>query len=100
LVATLNKAVSLVQQADSINGTNPSRAQALYAQASVLAAQVIQASTPVENAGRASVESAQIVLVVETVILTGIAVITYVYTPKLFWTLWLRAHKNWRLKKV
>ncbi|MDA4126920.1 MAG: hypothetical protein OK452_06935 [Thaumarchaeota archaeon] len=99
LVATLNTAISLVQQADSINDTNPSKAQALYAKAASLASQVVQASPSVAAAGRASVGAAQLALVAETVALIGIAVVTYRFGPRLFWTVWLRAHRTWKVRK-
>jgi len=100
LVAKLNAAISLVQQADSINGTNPSKAHTLYAQASSLASQVVQASPSVAAAGRAFVGGTQLALVVETVGLAGLALVIYRFGSRLFWTLWLRAHKTWRVKKA
>ncbi|HEV2139144.1 MAG TPA: hypothetical protein VGR53_09910 [Nitrososphaerales archaeon] len=100
LIVKLNTAISLVQQADGVNGTNPSRAQALYAQAATLASQVVQDSSSVAAAGRASVIAAQLALITETVVLGGLAVITYVFTPRVFWALWLSAHRTQKVKKV
>lgn len=99
LVKTLNSAVTLVQQGDLVNGTDPGRAQALYSQASSLAQQVIQNSSAVAASGRASVANAQIALGVETAALAALAVVAYVYTPRVFWRLWLRIHRDWRVKK-
>jgi len=98
-VASLNNAISLVQEADSINSTDPARAQALYAQASAVAQQVIGGSPAVAAAGTASVQSAEVALGVETVILVALAVLAYLYTPRVFWTLWFRAHRGWRVSK-
>jgi len=100
LVAALNIAISLTQQADSINSTNPSEAQAFYAQASSLASEVLHDSPSVAAAGRASVGATQLALVVETVALVGLAIVIYRFAPRLFWTLWLRAHRTWRVKKA
>ena len=99
LVAELNSAISLVQQADSINATNPARAQSLYSQASALAQQVISAAPAVAAAGRAAVFDAQVSLAVETAVLGALAVLAYVYVPRLFWCFWLRTHRGWRVKK-
>jgi hypothetical protein len=99
LVVKLNSAVSLLQQADAINETDPSRAQSLYSKASALALQVSQAAPTVSAAGRAAVFNSQLDLGVETTILTALAVVAYLYTPKIFWRFWLRTHKGWRVKK-
>ena len=96
LVAVLNSAVSLVQEADSINGSNPSEAQTLYAQASGLAQQVIQSSPGVGAAGAAALSAAQLWLAIDTAVLVLMAAVAYLYPPRLFWSAWLRAHRNWR----
>jgi hypothetical protein len=100
MVAQLNSALSLVQQADSINGTDPSQAQALYSQASSIAGQVIQSAPAVASAGAAATSTAETYLAVETVVLAGLAVVAYLYTPRIFWSLWLRVHRGWRVKKA
>ncbi len=99
LVATLNRAVALVQQADQVNATDPARAQSLYSQASTLAQQVISAAPAVAAAGRASVLDAQIELGIETAVLAALAVLAYLFVPRLFWRYWSRTHSDWRVKK-
>ena len=99
LVAKLNSAVSLVQQADALNATDPARAQPLYSQASALAQQVIGAAPAVAAAGRASTFDAQVSLVAETAVLAALAVLAYLYVPRLFWRYWYRTHRDWRVKK-
>lgn len=100
LVAKLNAAISLIQQGDAVNATDPARAQALYSQASTLAQQVLQAAPGVAAAGRSAVLNAQIELAVETVVLGALAVLAYVFAPRVFWRLWLRTHRGWRVKKA
>ena len=100
LVAKLNMAISLVQQANSVNATDPPRAQALYSQASVIAQQVLQDAPGVAAAGRAAMLDSQIELVVETVVLGALAVAAYLFAPRVFWRLWLRTHKDWKLKRA
>jgi hypothetical protein len=99
LVAQLNSAILLVHQANQINVTNPTQAQSLYSQASTVASRVIQAAPVIASAGRASVGAAQIELGIETTVLAALAVLAYVYTPGVFWSLWLRTHRNWKVKK-
>ncbi len=99
LVAKLNSAISLLQQADKINSTNPTQAQSLYSQASTLATQVVQASPATASAGKASVANAQVELVVETTILVGLAAVAYLYTPRIFWRIWFRTHRKWKVSK-
>ena len=99
LVATLNNAISLVQEADSVNSTNPARAQALYAQASSIVQQVLQGSPAVATAGAAAAQNAGLALAIETAVLVALAVLAYLYTPRVFWTLWYRAHRGWRVSK-
>ena len=100
LVVKLNSAVSLVQQADALNTTDPTRAQSLYSQASALAQQVISAAPAVAAAGRAAVFDAQVSLVVETAALAVLAALAYLYVPRLYWRYWGRTHKDWRVKKA
>ncbi|MDE1858865.1 MAG: hypothetical protein KGI26_07355 [Thaumarchaeota archaeon] len=100
LVAKLNTAVALIQQAEAVNATDPSRAQALFSQASSLAQQVLQAAPGVAAAGRSSVFAGQIELFVETAVLVALAAVAYIFAPRVFWRLWLRTRRDWRVKKA
>ena len=100
LVAKLNSAVSLVQQAGLVNSTDPAKAQSMYSQASTLAQQVISSAPAVAAAGKAATFDAQASLVVETAVLAGLAVLAYLYVPRLFWRYWYRTHRDWRVKKA
>lgn len=100
LVEKLNTAISLVQQADAVNSTDPARAQALYSEAASIASNVTQSAPAVAAAGRASVAAAQFSLIVETIALGALAVVGYLFIPRLFWRFWLRTHRGWRLKKA
>jgi hypothetical protein len=99
MVAKLNAAVALVQRADLVNSTDPALARSLYSNASALAAQVAQEAPAVAASGRASVLSSQVDLGVETAVLAALAVAAYVFTPRLFWGLWARAHRGWKVKR-
>ncbi|MDG6982725.1 MAG: hypothetical protein JRM74_04650 [Nitrososphaerota archaeon] len=100
LVTKLNSAISLMQQANLVNSTDPARAQLLYSEASSLAQQVIQAAPAVASAGKAAVFAGQVDLAIETAVLAALALLAYVYTPRLFWRFWLRLHRDWRVKKA
>ena len=99
LVAKLNSAVSLMQQADALNATSPAKSQSLYSQASTLAQQVISSAPAVAAAGRTATFDAQASLVVETAVLGALAVLAYLYVPRIFWRYWYRTHRDWRVKK-
>lgn len=99
LVAKLDSAISLVQQADRLNGTSPARAQSLYSQASALTQQVIGGAPGVGTAGKAAVAASQLDLAVETVVLAALAALAYFYAPRAFWGGWLWAHRGWRVRK-
>ncbi|MDE1854265.1 MAG: hypothetical protein KGI38_11050 [Thaumarchaeota archaeon] len=99
LTAQLNSAISLLHQADLVNGTDPSRAQSLYSQASSLASQVIQSAPGVASAGAASIATQQLDLGLETAVLAALAIVVYVYAPRVFWRFWLRTHRDWRVRK-
>ena len=98
-VATLNTAISLIQEADQINSTNPAGAQALYLRAENLTSGVLAQFPALTAAGKASVVATEESLAVETAVLGALAVLAYVYVPKLFWWVWLRTHRGWRVKK-
>ena len=100
LVAKLNSAVALMQQADALNATSPTKAQSLYSQASTLAQQVISSAPAVAAAGKVATFDAQASLVVETAVLAALAVLAYLYVPRLFWRYWYRTHRDWRVKKA
>jgi hypothetical protein len=100
LVGKLNSALRLVQEADMVNATNPARAQSLYSQALSLALQVSQAAPDIVSSGRSAVLAARFELAIETAILAAIAILAYLFTPRLYWRSWLRAHRGWRAKKA
>ncbi|MDG6900562.1 MAG: hypothetical protein JRM80_01175 [Nitrososphaerota archaeon] len=99
LVAQLNTAISLLQEADRLNSTDPALAASLYTQAYNSASHVLQAAPGVASAGAASVRTAQVELGVETVVLVALAALAYLYIPRLFWRYWSRTHSDWRVKK-
>ena len=98
LVAKLNSAIGLVQEANSVSASDPARAASLLAQASTLAQEVTNAAPSAAAAGRASVAAGQLDLVIETVVLAALAAAAYVCVPRLFWGLWLRTRRDWRVK--
>ena len=100
LVSTLNQAINLTEGADRLNATNPQGAASLYSQAYSLASDVIQKAPTVAAQGKAAVSASTTEFYGETVVLGALAVVTYFFTPMVFWRIWLRAHEGWRVKKV
>jgi hypothetical protein len=100
LVSTLNQAINLTERADKLNSTNPQGAASLYTQAYSLASSVLQAAPAVATQGRATVSTSTIEFYGETVLLGAFALAAYFFTPRIFWRIWLRIHKGWRVEKV
>ena len=100
LVKTLNSAISLVQEGNFENATNPQQASDLYSQASTIAQQVINEAPAIASAGRGGVLTAQLDLALETAVLAVLAAVAYLYLPRIFWRYWLRTHRDWRVKKA
>jgi hypothetical protein len=98
LVNKLNEALDLISQADSIASSNPNQAQELYHQAEDIANQVILEAPLVKEEGIIAKQNSNIMLAVELTILAILGFIVYRFGPRLLWKLWLRAHKDWKVK--
>jgi hypothetical protein len=98
LVSKLNEALDLISQADSIASSNPNQAQELYHQAEDIANQVILEAPLVKEEGIIAKQNSNIMLAVELTILAILGFIVYRFGPRLLWKLWLRAHKDWKVK--
>ncbi|MEM3437496.1 MAG: hypothetical protein QXP55_03030 [Nitrososphaerales archaeon] len=98
LVNKLNEALDLISQADSIASSNPIQAQELYQQAEDIANQVILEASLVKEEGILARQNSNIMLGIELAILATLSFILYKFGPKLLWRLWLRAHKDWRVR--
>jgi hypothetical protein len=100
LVSQLNEAITLLNQGDAANKTNPSLAQQLYSSAFSIASNVIQLSPGVASAGVASRSLSLEIFASETAVLGILAFLAYLLTPRVFWSAWVRARRGWRVRKA
>jgi hypothetical protein len=95
----LTKALQLVEQGDMINKTSPALASSYYQQAEQIVqsvnAQINQAITE----GRAHQQAEIINLSLYLGLLAALSILTYFYSDKIFWRLWLRYHARWSVAK-
>lgn len=100
LVAQLNSAISLVQQGDSVNATDPARAQSLYAEASAIAQQVLQAAPGVGQAGAAARQLQEALSIGAAGAVVVFAALLYLYGERIYHRFWLWAYSGYTVKKV
>jgi len=96
LVSSLNEALRLVEQGE--NSTDRAEAAVLYEQATQIAEQVLASAPKVKEVGLAAQRNSTTFLVVSMVALGVTALVSYLFVPRLFWTLWLRSHRGWRVE--
>ncbi len=100
LANLLNRAAALNDNANSIAQSNPQEAQSLYSQASALASQVISQAPAVGQQGAIVQRNAEIVYAAEISTLVAIAILAFLFLPRIFWNLWLRNHRRWKAKRA
>ena len=98
LVASLNEALDLIAQGDSLISTAPSSAQEFYQQAETIADQIMLEAPLVREKGIITQRNNSIMFGVELTILAAFGFIVYRYVPKMFWRLWLRTHRDWKVQ--
>ena len=96
LVALLNEALRLVEEGE--HSSNQTQAVALLDQAERIAEQVHVSSWDVKEAGLLAQRNADTSLMISVSTLAVTALFAYLLMPRLFWTLWLKSHRNWRVK--
>ena len=97
LIADLNHALSLI--ADAASTTDPEKATLLLDQAKALAKGVADEAPRVLQQGLEAKRQANILLVIELSTLSILAIVIYLYSPRLFWTLWIKAYGAWKVKR-
>jgi hypothetical protein len=100
LISTLNQAINLTQTADRLNATNPQGAASLYSRASSLTSNVLQSAKTIAAQGRTEQGALTIGLYEETGALGALALVVYFVTPEAYWRIWLRIHRESRVKRV
>ena len=95
LVDQLNLALNFTSQAQALIVSNPQQAQTLALQAQTLAQNVTQQASTTAGAGLF-----QRTLIIGASIASLLAggILVYVFGPKIFWKVWLRLRKNYRVR--
>ena len=96
LVALLNEALRLVEEGE--HSTNQTQAVVLLDQAERIAERVHVSSWDVKEAGLLAQRNADTSLMISVSALAVTALFAYLFMPRLFWRLWLKSHRNWRVK--
>jgi len=96
LVAQLNQAAQLVL--DSRQTRNSTRAGVDLARAASIADNVSALAPGVRAEGIVNTRNDLIATGVELVMLGASCVLVYIYLPRIFWRMWTRAHRNWRIE--
>jgi hypothetical protein len=100
LVNETDEALSLISSAEALEGVNASQAASLYQQAATLIQQVNSQIPSETNSGR---EAAQAELIWLAAFLASLAVVgglVYFCGSRIFWTLWIRLHRGWTVRKA
>jgi hypothetical protein len=100
LVIQLNLALALVQQAQSQNATNPTKAAADLQNATMVAERVIAASGSVAQMGRASRQSTELVSVEAAYLISVAAVLACVFGDRVYRRLWRFVFKDYVLETI
>lgn len=95
LIEQLNQAVNLTQQAQQLAASNPQQADTIANQAITIAQNVTQQA----NAAQQTAENTLPIYAIATaVILITAGVAVYFIGPKIFWNIWFKLRKNYRLR--
>jgi hypothetical protein len=99
VVGQLNQALAFVATGEAYETTAPDQAQALYQQAEFIIQSVNQELPGVESQGIAAAQSEVSWLAFTLAALAAIGIGIYFFGGRIFWSLWIRSHRNWRVKK-
>jgi hypothetical protein len=100
VVGQLNMALVLISGGQSVEANDPSGAQSAYNQAEALIQSVGQQLPIVERQGIASAQSEVAWLAVTLAALTALGLTVYFRGSRIYWSLWVRAHRGWLVKKA
>ena len=98
LVDKLNTAVGLISQGDLVASSDLSRAQDLYRQAEETVNQVIMEAPSIREEGVLAQRNSSILLGSELALLAVLGLVIYKFGPRLLWSLWLRVHRDWKVR--
>ena len=95
LDAQLNQAIGLVQEAESVNATDPAAASADLQNATSIAQAVATAAPSAGQTGGASREAAQAQALGSAAVILAGAALVYAYGARAYRLAWLRAHRDY-----
>ena len=95
LTDQLNQALKLTSQAQALIISDPQLTQTLFLQAQALAQNVTSQSSTVQAEG---LFQNPLFIGVSIASLLASGILVYVFGPKIFWKVWLRLRKNYRVK--
>ena len=100
VVDQLNQALALVAAGETYETGVPDQAQALYQQAESIVQSVNQELPGVESQGIASAQSEVFWLAFTLAALAAIGIGIYFFGGRVFWSLWVRFHRDWTVKTL
>ena len=100
LVASLNLALGLYTEAQSVNQSSPALATADLQNATGIADGVALAAPSVGQEGRAARQAQEELSVGSAAAIVAVAAILYVYGERIYHRLWLRLYSGYLVKKV
>jgi len=98
LTETLNEALNLTAEAQTMTSTNPTEAQALLSQANTLAENVTSQAPLIKEEGLRQGQTQIIITFASVAAAIIVGILIYMFGPNLLWRLWLNLRKNYTVK--
>ena len=95
LIAQLNRALTLIQQASAENATNPTQAAADLANATKIAQDVTVEAASITQMGISATQAADFRSIVTASAVVVAAVLIYLFGGRVYRRLWLRVYKDY-----
>lgn len=92
LVESLNRAINLIEEGERTNN------EKLKNEALDLIEEVIAEAPKVGEEGRVAAQNLKTQTVITISVLAVLAVVVWLFLPRLFWRLWVNSRKRWKVK--
>jgi hypothetical protein len=96
----LNEAVKLVDLGNYYSKINSTLASKYYIEAFLIAENVLNQVPSIAQEAMINQRNSMILFIFQIVMLVIIGFMLYKYLPSLYWELWYRTHKDWRIIKL
>jgi len=97
LVKRLNEALSLISKAEELLDEDPEETMHLSSEAQIIAQNVTLEAPNVEERGLQRKQVETVIMVGSSFGLVASGVLIYVYGPRIFWRIWVRLRRNYRV---